>query len=36
MLRTPGRARMISDAWRITASVRASDAPGGSWNAAIR
>ena len=33
---TPGRGRMISEARRITASVRASDAPGGNWNAAIR
>jgi hypothetical protein len=33
---TPGRSRMIFDACRITASVRPSEAPGGSWNAAIR
>ena len=33
---TPGCCRMIAEARRITASVRASDAPGGSWNTAIR
>jgi hypothetical protein len=33
---TPGRARMIFDASRTTASVRPSEAPGGNWNAAIR
>ena len=33
---TPGRWRMMAPASRITASVRASDDPGGNWKAAIR
>jgi hypothetical protein len=32
----PGVARMISLAWRTTASVRSSEAPSGSWMATIR